>query len=185
VDDETTMATTAESGRRASKLSEKKRLAMIKKKRKQKQKQKEGPTQRELDLANITDGVAVFQNMKSSESAKDCLIAAVMAMDADADGGCKLVMSNRSAQHVVIRAMGALEGDRESVTACCMLLRSCLRSGAKDRMKQITHYIDCDLGTAMGRALEVHAADAGFINTECSALVDELGTQFERILNPL
>lgn len=138
----------------------------------------------ELALQEITS-TFTFEGRKAEESAKDCLVACVMAIDADDDGGAKLVMRKKSAQSVVIRAMERLEKDKEAATACCMLLRNCLRSGAKERLKQVAHYIESGLGGGVTGLMELHSEDTGVFNTECAALVEELGTQFERVLNPL
>ena len=141
-------------------------------------------TQRELDLEQITSGCG-FGDVPIRVAARDCAIACVMALDADDDGGCLLVLKKESAQRVLINAMEKLCDDKEVVTACCMLLRVCLASGAKARIKQVKFMIERGLGGVVLRVQDIHEKDVGFINTECSALVEELGTQFERILNPL
>ena len=116
------------------------------------------------------------------DMARDCLVNCVMALDADEDGGCRIVLRKPDAQKVICEALSVLENDKEGVTAGCMLIRQHLRSGASQRLEQTNHLIECGLAEAITKVLEVHVEDVGKLNTECSAMIEVLGHQFERQL---
>lgn len=127
----------------------------------------------------------LWKDFRRADSARDCLISLVMSIDADEDGGCKRAISKKSSQGIVVQAIGQLKHDREAVTAGCMLLRSVLKNAAKERMAQVSWYIENGLADSINAILEIHEKDTGSVNTEVSALMEELGTQFEHALNPL
>ena len=120
-----------------------------------------------------------------SSAARDCLISCVMALDADADGGARRAVERPGAQSVVVRAMGTLEGDGEAMTAACMLIRASVRGGGesvKERDRMADKLIEIGLADKVARLLEIHAQDTGKLNTECTAMIEELGTKFDRLL---
>jgi hypothetical protein len=120
-----------------------------------------------------------------STAARDCLISCVMALDADDDGGASRLIERRAAQAVVVRAMGILEGDSEAMTAACMLIRASVKNAGEsvqERDRMAEKLIEIGLAEKVGRLLEIHASESGKLNTECSAMIEELGTKFDRLL---
>ena len=107
-----------------------------------------------------------------------------MALDTDLDGGCAGVVSYKSAQKTIVKAMDACKEDPDAVTAACMLIRSGLKSGAKQRMKQTAFVMECGLSEAVSDVLRIHQEEVvtGKVMDECQAMIEGLGNQFERTL---
>jgi hypothetical protein len=107
-----------------------------------------------------------------------------MALDTDLDGGCAGVVSYKSAQKTIVKAMDACKEDPDAVTAACMLIRSSLKSGAKQRMKQTAFVMECGLSEAVSDVLRIHQEEVvtGKVMDECQAMIEGLGNQFERTL---
>ena len=116
-------------------------------------------------------------------TARDCLVNLVMAVDSDEDGGCAGAIKYKSAQAVIISAVVACVSDTDAVTAGCMLLRFGLSQTAKSRLQQTTFFIERGLPDAVARALRLHEQEAGRVNHEVACLVEELGVNFERMLD--
>ncbi|GMH58756.1 hypothetical protein TrRE_jg5886, partial [Triparma retinervis] len=74
--------------------------------------------------------------------------------------------------------------DPDAVTAACMLIRSSLKSGAKQRMKQTAFVMECGLSEAVSDVLRIHQEEVvtGKVMDECQAMIEGLGNQFERTL---
>jgi len=90
----------------------------------------------------------------------------------------------KSAQKIIVEALGACRDDQDAVAAACMLIRGSLKSGAKQRMKQTAFVIECGLSDTISDVLRIHDDQKmyGKVMDECQAMIEGLGNQFERTL---